>query len=79
MSNEESVSLQLNGLDYDKLKLIQAALDRLESGEHGICLECKEPIAPMRLQAIPWALYCVRCQERLSAMSEDLITAPALN
>ena len=61
--NEESVSLHLNILDYAQLRLIEEALDRLDSGDYGICLSCDQPIPPKRLQAVPWARYCVRCQE----------------
>jgi DnaK suppressor protein len=59
----ESVSLHLNTLDYAQLQLIEAALDRLDSGDYGVCLSCEEPIPPKRLQAVPWARYCVGCQE----------------
>ena len=61
--NDESVSLHLNTLDYAQLQLIEAALDRLDSGDYGVCLSCEEPIPPKRLQAVPWARYCVGCQE----------------
>jgi DnaK suppressor protein len=61
--NEESVSLHLNTLDYAQLRLIDEALDRLDSGDYGICLSCEEPIPPKRLHAVCWARYCVRCQE----------------
>jgi len=61
--NEESVSLHLNILDYAQLRLIEEALDRLDAGDYGICLSCEEPIPPKRLHAVPWARYCVRCQE----------------
>ena len=61
--NEESVSLHLNILDYAQLRLIEEALDRLDSGDYGICLSCDEPIPPKRLHAVSWARYCVRCQE----------------
>ena len=61
--NDESVSLHLNILDYAQLRLIEEALDRLDSGDYGICLSCEEPIPPKRLRAVSWARYCVRCQE----------------
>ena len=61
--NDESVSLHLNILDYAQLRLIEEALDRLNSGDYGICLSCDQPIPPKRLHAVPWARYCVRCQE----------------
>jgi len=63
LSHDEFVSLHLNSLDYVQLRLIEEALDRLDSGDYGICLSCEEPIPDKRLRALPWARYCVRCQE----------------
>ena len=68
VSHEESVSLKLNNLDYSQLRLIEAALDRLQTGDYGVCLSCEEPIPGRRLDAIPWAHYCVPCQEQLSSV-----------
>ena len=45
------------------LKQVQAALRRIEDGSFGTCLRCEEPIAEKRLRAVPWAAYCVPCQE----------------
>ena len=65
-SLEEAVSLRLNGLEYSQLRQIQEALDRLQSGEYGVCLSCEEQIPAKRLDALPWAKYCVPCQEEIS-------------
>ena len=65
-SHEQFVSLRLNGLDYEKLRMVEEAIDRFDSGEYGICLACEETIAPRRLQVVPWARYCVHCQDRAS-------------
>ena len=69
-SNDESVSLHLNILDYVQLRLIEEAIDRLDAGDYGICLSCDEPIPAKRLRAVSWARYCVRCQEALGAGAE---------
>jgi DnaK suppressor protein len=47
------------------LAKVDAALMAIELGVYGICVECDEPISSRRLQAIPWALHCIRCQETL--------------
>jgi DnaK suppressor protein len=62
----EAVSLRLNGYEYLQLRQIQEALDRLQLGEFGMCLSCDQPIAPKRLRAVPWAKYCVKCQEMIA-------------
>ena len=43
---------------------VAAALQRIEDGDFGMCLECEEPISPKRLAAVPWASYCLKCQEQ---------------
>ena len=67
ISHDEFISLRLNGLDYAQLHMVDEALDRLDSGDYGICLSCEESIAPKRLNAIPWARYCVTCEELVGA------------
>jgi DnaK suppressor protein len=71
LSHDEFISLRLNSLDYVQLKLIEEALDRIEAGDYGVCLSCEEPIPSKRLQALPWARYCVNCQQSLSNMQDD--------
>lgn len=48
-----------------KVNRIVAALERLDAGEYGMCVECGEAIAPARLQVLPEVQTCVRCQDRL--------------
>ena len=70
ISHDEFVSLHLNGMDYAQLRLVEEALDRMESGDYGICLSCDEPIPAKRLRVLSWARYCVRCQEAVGAGAE---------
>ncbi len=82
ISHDEFVSLRLNSLDYAQLRLIEEALDRLESGDYGICLACEEPIPAKRLRAVSWARYCVACQDTVGRaidleMAEKERAAPA--
>jgi DnaK suppressor protein len=69
--HDEFVLVRLNGLDYVQLRLIEEALDRIASGHYGICLHCDSPIPAKRLHALPWARYCVPCQEEIGAQQED--------
>ena len=71
ITHDEFVSLRLNRLDYLQLRMIDEALDRLNSGDFGVCLACEEAIPPKRLKALPWARYCVNCQESMGADTED--------
>jgi DnaK suppressor protein len=61
--HEQFVALQQRGMNQQKLKLIDQALARLERGDFGVCEQCSEAIPRKRLSVIPWAAYCVGCQE----------------
>jgi DnaK suppressor protein len=52
--------------EREQLHLVQieSALKRIESGTFGTCQTCGKPIAPERLEAIPWAADCVECHSR---------------
>lgn len=65
-SHEEWIFLNRNTLDMKLLREVQDALHRIEAGTYGVCHECEEPISVKRLDAVPWALYCVTCQEQLA-------------
>lgn len=47
------------------LKEVRAALKRMDEGTFGICLRCEEDIPEKRLKAVPWAAYCISCQEAI--------------
>ena len=49
--------------DRAVLQMISEALDRIEDKSYGVCDHCGDPIQPKRLEAVPWALYCIRCQD----------------
>jgi DnaK suppressor protein len=67
VTHDEFVALRINRLDYVQLRMIEEALDRLSSDDFGYCLACEHSIPAKRLQAIPWARYCVSCQEEMGA------------
>ena len=59
----KNVMLAVSENESKQLALIDQALLRLEDDEYGLCQNCEEPINPKRLAAIPWARYCLNCQE----------------
>ena len=65
--HEEWIFLNRNTIDMKLLREVSDALRRIEHDSYGICLECEEPISQKRLDAVPWARYCVACQERIAA------------
>jgi len=49
----------------ERVKRLVAALDRLNAGEYGTCVECAAAISAARLRAVPEVQTCVRCQDWL--------------
>ena len=74
-ANAYTKELLISMSDNDRmlLELIDEALERVESGEYGECVNCGEPIQEKRLNAVPWARYCLRCQDmkEKGLLSED--------
>lgn len=64
-ANHYAKELSVSMTDNDRrlLGLINEALVRVESSDYGECIHCGEPVLPKRLDAIPWARHCVRCQD----------------
>lgn len=65
--HEEWIFLNRNTIDMKLLREISGALHRIDTGQFGVCMECEEPISAKRLDAVPWARYCVACQEGIAA------------
>ena len=62
--------------EFNQLRDARAALRRIEEGSFGICQECDQDIHPKRLAAVPWATFCIRCQEAVDGNFEE-IQAPS--
>jgi DnaK suppressor protein len=58
--------LAIRNLDRESqlLRNVRSALRRIEDASFGICLHCEEEISPKRLAAVPWASFCIQCQEQ---------------
>lgn len=59
----KNVQLAVSENESKQLTLIDEALRRIDDDEYGVCLNCEKPINPKRLAAIPWARYCIECQQ----------------
>ena len=57
--------LAIRNLDRESglLRKVRGALARIEDDSYGTCMHCEEEISPKRLKAVPWAPFCIRCQE----------------
>jgi DnaK suppressor protein len=61
----KNVQLAVSENESMQLTLIDEALLRIDDKEYGSCQNCEKEINPKRLAAIPWARYCLDCQELL--------------
>ena len=74
--------LAIRNLDRDSnlLRLVRLALRRIADGSYGICMHCEEDINPRRLAAVPWAPYCIQCQEAADRnQGEDIFDEVLVN
>lgn len=61
----KNVMLAVSENESRQLTLIDQAVLRIDDDEYGLCQNCEKEINPKRLAAIPWARYCLDCQELL--------------
>ena len=66
-NNEVHIQLKLKQTDAKILQAIEEALYRMERGTYGVCRDCGDPIAPARLEAIPWTRVCISCKQKQNA------------
>jgi DnaK suppressor protein len=61
---EDQKILALETHQRGLLAEIEQALQRMDEGTYGQCADCSQPIAPERLEALPWASLCIGCKAR---------------
>ncbi len=59
----KNVMLAVSENESRQLLLINEALERIADEEYGACQNCEQEISQKRLNAVPWARYCLNCQE----------------
>jgi DnaK suppressor protein len=64
-NNSYNRELMFSISDSERLLLLQieAAITRMDAGAYGRCTNCGNTIHPLRLDAVPWARFCIDCQE----------------
>ena len=65
--------LAIRNLDRESnlLRNVRLALRRINDGSFGVCLHCEEDISPKRVAAVPWAPFCIQCQEQADRNQDD--------
>lgn len=71
--HEMDLQGQLMEMKSDRLDHLNAALQRIERGDYGLCTRCGKEISPKRLEAMPEALTCIDC-----AGAADNVATPSL-
>lgn len=57
--------------DVGEFRLVTAALQRMQTGDYGVCEDCGRDIDVRRLEAQPFASRCIECQERHEHLTNE--------
>ena len=61
---EQQRDLALRDRSRTELHRVEVALRAIDQGTYGTCESCGTPIAPERLEAIPWSSTCIDCARK---------------
>lgn len=70
-SAQDEISSQLAEVESRELSSIDKALERMRAGSYGKCEACGVNIPLMRLQALPYAVLCIKCQREAEKQGID--------
>ena len=69
-SIEKELLFELSDNERMTLDHIEAALRKIDKGTYGTCESCRKPIPKPRLDALPFARYCIGCQSSVESVPE---------
>ena len=67
---QNEISSQLAEVESRELANVEVALERIRSGHYGKCDGCNDSIPLARLQALPYATFCIECQREMEKTGE---------
>ncbi len=70
IESEQSFSLRIRDRESKLIKKIRSALEKMETGEYGICEVCEEDISLARLEARPVTTKCIDCKTKEEALEK---------
>ncbi|MEP6717298.1 MAG: TraR/DksA family transcriptional regulator [Terriglobia bacterium] len=76
LAGERELAIRNLDRDSNMLRQIRRALGRIADGSYGVCLHCEEEISPKRVNAVPWAAYCIKCQEQVDRHEIEVVETP---
>lgn len=62
-SLDKEIMFELSGNAHQTIDQIEASLRKIDKGIYGICEYCRQPIPKKRMKALPFARYCIHCQQ----------------
>ena len=60
-SYNRELMMGLGEQEWKKWRLVEDAIEKMDYGQYGICVECQEIIPEARLKVIPFAAHCIHC------------------
>jgi len=67
ISHDRDLLYNLHEGAFARLRFIQAAIQAIDRDQYGECVRCGKDINEKRIEAVPWATMCIRCQEETEA------------
>ena len=74
---ERDLAVQILDRESALARRLRSAMERVDDGSYGVCMECEDEIDPKRLKAMPWAEFCIHCQERADGFGSQQKFSPA--
>ena len=59
---DRDLQFELSDTERNTLDQIEGAIRKIDKGTYGACEQCRQPIETLRIKALPFARYCIRCQ-----------------
>lgn len=77
-SENKALKFREDTIASESLSQVQAALQRIDEGSYGTCIDCGRPIQEDRLEALPWTPYCLEDSEKHERDSANSQSSPRL-
>lgn len=77
ISHDRELLYNLHESDFARLRFIQEAIKAIDYGQYGECIRCGDDIDEKRLEAVPWAHLCIKCQKQAEMERASANMAPA--
>ena len=68
----ETIKISLQNAELEEYNRILKALQMIDEGSYGICVDCSQPISEKRLKLYPNATRCLKCQEQYEETKKEL-------